>query len=287
MTEINKNMDRKNLTLAYLGPVGSFTHNVAMKAFPSAQLMPFETITDVIKTYQNGQSTHALVPIENTIEGSVHETLDYLFHQSDLKAVAEIVQPIKQQLMTNPGTDCIKKIFSHPQALAQSDRFLKTYYPNAKLEMTSSTAYGARYVAEHSDKPYAAIAPETAAETYQLQIIAADIQDLDENVTRFWVLGDREPEIALASQEKKWSLALTLPSNQPGALYQALSVFAWRGIDLTKIESRPLKTVLGEYFFILDIKYSDLKRFTYALEELASLGIETKVLGDYQVYTVR
>ncbi|WP_057491641.1 prephenate dehydratase [Streptococcus orisasini] len=272
------------MKIAYLGPNGSFTHNVAIQAFPGADLLPFANITEVIKAYEDQKVDFAIVPIENSIEGSVHETTDYLFHQAEIQAVAEIIQPIKQQLMAVRTDRNIEKIFSHPQAIAQGKKYIKLHYPNAKIEMTASTAYAARLVAEHPQENFAAIAPKAAADEYGLSIIAQDIQEIEENYTRFWVLGHQVPEIHLEKTDGKVSLALTLPDNLPGALYKALSTFAWRGIDLTKIESRPLKTVLGEYFFIIDFENHNKKLVSFALEELTSIGIQYKILGMYAVY---
>ena len=116
--------------------------------------------------------------------------------------------------------------------------------------------------------------------------MAKDIQEIEKNYTRFWVLGNTVPEILLNQIDCKLTLALTLPDNMPGALYKALSTFAWRGIDLTKIESRPLKTVLGEYFFIIDCDYTKEKLAQFALEELTAVGIGYKILGAYQVYEI-
>lgn len=274
------------MKIAYLGPSGSFTHNAALKAFPEQELVPYANITDVIKAYENAQVDFALIPVENSIEGSVHETLDYLFHQADICAVAEIVQPIQQQLMVCQADRKIEKIFSHPQALAQGKAYIRQHYPQAQIEVTASTAYAARHVAEHPDQPYAAIAPSVAALEYGLKIIAQDIQEIDENYTRFWVLGEKAPKLTLPVQSSKISLALTLPDNLPGALYKAMSVFAWRGIDMTKIESRPLKTVLGEYFFIIDLDNQESELVDFALEELKTLGINYKILGEYKVYPI-
>lgn len=273
------------MTVGYLGPSGSFTHNVALTAFPKAELRPFDTITEVIKAYEDNRIRLAIVPVENAIEGSVHETTDYLFHQVNMRAVAEIVQPIKQQLMA-VATQQPEKIFSHPQAIAQGKKYISAHYPTAQLEPTASTAYAARFVAEHPDKAYAAIAPKAAAEQYGLTVIAQDIQEIDENVTRFWVFGDMAEPLSLPKTAQKVSLAVTLPDNLPGALYKALSVFAWRGIDLTKIESRPLKTMLGEYFFMIDVVSDSPELVGYALAELESLGIHYTILGDYTVYVM-
>ena len=274
------------MLVGYLGPKGSFSHQVAQKAFPEEHLEPYPNITEVIKAYERGQVDLSIVPVENSIEGSVHETLDYLFHQSQIQAVAELIQPIKQQLLACQTDGPIETIFSHPQALAQSKIYILEHYPNAKLEITASTAAAARLVAEHPEDPYAAIAPETAAEEYGLQLVARDIQEMSENFTRFWVLGCKRPAFALEKLAPKKTLGLTLPDNIPGALYKALSVFAWRGIDLTKIESRPLKTALGEYFFIIDVNGEQESLLQFALEELTAIGITYKILGQYSVHLI-
>ena len=275
------------MKIAYLGPKGSFSHHVVQTAFPNEELQAFANITDVIKAYEQGLVDYSVVPVENSIEGSVHESLDYLFHQADIQAVAEIVQPIHQQLMAVPGHTKIEKIFSHPQALAQGKKFIEEHYPEAKLEVTASTAYAAHFIAEHPDQPFAAIAPRNSATEYGLELIAEDIQEMEANFTRFWVLGSEIPTIPLQSQTEKMSLALTLPDNLPGALYKALSTFAWRGIDLTKIESRPLKTALGEYFFIIDVDYSAKELVHFARQELETIGIQYKILGTYPIFTIR
>ena len=275
------------MKIAYLGPKGSFSHHVVQTAFPNEELQAFANITDVIKAYEQGLVDYSVVPVENSIEGSVHESLDYLFHQARIQAVAEIVQPIHQQLMTVPGQLNIEKIFSHPQALAQGKKFIDDHYPEAQLEVTASTAYAARFIAEHPDQPFAAIAPRNSAAEYSLELIAENIQEMEANFTRFWVLGSEIPTIPLQSQNEKMSLALTLPDNLPGALYKALSTFAWRGIDLTKIESRPLKTALGEYFFIIDVDYSAKELVHFARQELETIGIQYKILGTYPIFTIR
>lgn len=274
------------MQVAYLGPRGSFTHQVAQQAFPEADLQAFGTITEVVKAYETGLVTYSVIPVENSIEGSVHETIDYLFHQAEIHAVAEVVQPIAQQLLATAPHKEIEVIYSHPQAIAQGKKYVQEHFPKARLELTASTAYAARFVAEHADQPFAAIAPHAAAEEYGLQVIAQDIQEIAENFTRFWILGHTAPELVLRKTDRKVSLALTLPDNLPGALYKAMSVFSWRGIGLTKIESRPLKTALGEYFFILDIENNSDELVGYSLEELKSLGIFYKILGNYKVYSV-
>ena len=224
--------------VGYLGPSGSFTHNAALKAFPEAELVTLGTITEVIKSYEEGRVDYAVIPVENSIEGSVHESLDYLFHQADIRAVAEIVQPIKQQLMATKHHEKIEKIFSHPQAIAQGKKYIKQHFPHAKIETTASTAFAARFVADNPDQPYAAIAPHAAAKEYSLQILAKDIQEIEKNYTRFWVLGNTVPEIPLNQIDCKLTLALTLPDNMPGALYKALSTFARSEEHTSELQSQ-------------------------------------------------
>ena len=266
------------MKIGFLGPKGSFSHHVAQEAFPADTLVAFENITEVVKAYETGEVDYSVVPVENSIEGSVHETLDYLFHQAAIHAVAEIVQPIKQQLLATAADKPVEKIFSHPQAIAQGKKYVRQHYPQAKIEITASTAYAARFVAQHPEENYAAIAPRSAASEYGLQIIAENIQEMAENFTRFWLLGQSIPTLSLYPKEKKITLALTLPDNLPGALYKALATFAWRGIDLTKIESRPLKTALGEYFFIVDINNEKEDLVSFAMKELEAIGITYKIL---------
>lgn len=275
------------MKIAFLGPRGSFSHHVAQAAFPNEDLVPYQNITEVMKAYEAREVDYSVVPVENSIEGSVHETLDYLFHQADIRAVAEIVQPIKQQLLVTDLEKPIEKIFSHPQAIAQGKKYIRQHYPQASIEVTASTAYAARFVAEHPEKNFAAIAPRTAAAEYGLKVEASDIQEMEENYTRFWILGHEVPELRLTKTGDKQTLALTLPDNLPGALYKALSTFAWRGIDLTKIESRPLKTALGEYFFIIDIDNEQKKLADFAYQELTSLGITYKIFGSYSVFLIQ
>jgi prephenate dehydratase len=273
------------MKIGFLGPKASFTYAAAAAAFPdtSHELVAFDSITEVIRNYEKGLVDFAIVPVENSIEGSVHQTVDYLFLQAeDIRAQAEIIQPIKQQLMATSADKKIDKIFSHPQAIAQSRKYLQQHFPDAKIESTDSTAYAARFVAEHPEQNFAAIAPAASATEYHLTIIARDIQEIDENFTRFWLLGQTTPVIDLPVESQKMTLALTLPDNLPGALYKALQIFADFGVNLTKIESRPLKTFLGEYFFLIDAQYSD--NYEYLINALEKLGITVKKLGKYKVY---
>lgn len=155
--------------------------------------------------------------------------------------------------------------------------------------MTTSTSYAARYVSQHPELPIAAIAPLEAKDEYGLEVVASNIQEMDQNYTRFWILGQRpfEGSRSLKSVACKDSLAITLPSNIAGSLCQALSTFASRELNLTKIESRPLKTALGEYFFIIDVVDADELLFASAYQELESLRVSIKTLGHYSVYVLK
>ena len=274
--------------VAYLGPKGSFTHHVALESFEDGELRPYDSIAEVMKAYESAQVEYAVIPVENSIEGSVHETIDYLFHQARFQAIAEVVYPIKQQLLAVKQDQSIEVIYSHPQALAQVKAYVQEHFPQARLEMTTSTSYAARYVSQHPELPIAAIAPLEAKDEYGLEVVARNIQEMDQNYTRFWILGQRpfKGSRSLKKVSCKNSLAITLPSNIAGSLCQALSTFASRELNLTKIESRPLKTALGEYFFIIDVVDADEVLFAFAYQELESLGVSIKTLGRYSVFVL-
>lgn len=157
----------------------------------------------------------------------------------------------------------------------------------AQLEATPSTAYAANFVASHPEQKIAAIAPKVSAEKYTLEIVGKDIQDVAINQTRFWVIGAEKVELPIQSMDKKSTIALTMPNNMPGALHKALSVFSWREIDLSKIESRPLKTTLGEYFFLIDINVQKpQKLLDNAIEEIRLMGGSVKIFGNYEIHPI-
>ena len=280
------------MKVGYLGPESSFTHTATKSAFPQQELVPFGSIPACIKAVEFGEVELGVVPIENTLEGSVNTTVDYLYHQSRIPVGAEIVLPIFQQLMVHPENQAewqaCTRLLSHPQALAQSQGFINRHFPNAVLEATPSTAYAAHYVSEHPEMTIAAIAPKLSAETYELVIVQRDIQDVAINRTRFWVIGAPQVDLAHIPTEKvKMTLAITMPNNMPGALHKALSAFSWREIDLSKIESRPLKTTLGEYFFLIDLNVNKPQPLIdFALEEIRQLGGSVKVFGTYETHPI-
>lgn len=228
----------------------------------------------------------AVIPIENSLEGSVHASMDYLFHSKDLTVKQEMILPIRQQLMMVDPNKKPEVIMSHPQALAQSQAYLNGHYPTTPIVQTPSTTYAAEYASAHPDEAVAAIASKQAADAFSLRIIGYDIQDNDQNETRFWVITKRCTQDSRQQNVTKGKLSffLTLPSNQPGVLHKMLAAFAWRGIDLAKIESRPLKTSLGQYYFIIDLTVDENEPLIqYAFEEIALLGAEIRVLGPYEI----
>ncbi|MDN6254796.1 MAG: prephenate dehydratase, partial [Tetragenococcus koreensis] len=242
------------MKVGYLGPKSSFTFQAASELFAEDTLVPFASIPLTLEQLEAKKIDFAVVPIENSLEGSVHATVDHLFGQSSITVKEEVILPIRQQLLGTHSMEQPEKILSHPQALAQTKQYLKNHYPGVPLEAVSSTTFAAQYLAKHSREKVLAIASEKAAQEYNLKIIAADIQDNVMNQTRFWVLStEKKKKKTTNQQNKKATLFITLPANLPGALHQVLAAFAWREIDLAKIESRPLKTHLGEYFFIIDI----------------------------------
>ncbi|MGX7201884.1 prephenate dehydratase [Enterococcus plantarum] len=279
------------MKVGFLGPEASFTHTATKTAFPADELISYHSIPACIKGVEFGEVDLGVVPIENTIEGSVNTTVDYLFHQTTIPVGAEIVLPIFQQLMVskeNKGSwQETTKILSHPQALAQSQEFIHAYFPMADLEVTPSTAYAANFVALHPEQKIAAIAPRLSAEKYDLEIVGQDIQDVAINETRFWVIGSEKVDVPIKSNDYKLTIALTMPNNMPGALHKALSAFSWREIDLSKIESRPLKTTLGEYFFLIDINVQKPQQLLdNALEEIRLLGGTVKIFGNYAIHPI-
>ncbi|WP_227396747.1 prephenate dehydratase [Jeotgalibacillus aurantiacus] len=283
------------MKIAYLGPEASFTHHAVKSAFVNEDLIPFATIPDCLEALSEGKVDRAAVPLENALEGSVPITVDYLFHDADLHITAELVSPIEQHLMVHPDNlsrwQDVEKILSHSHALAQCHKYLYYRFRGRELEPVTSTAAAAKYVGEHSEENIAAIGNSLAAHTYGLKIVEENIHDFHFNHTRFVVLS-RDPvteNLTLDGSDAKATLMITLPSDdRPGALHQVLSAFAWRQLSLSKIESRPLKTGLGNYFFILDVEQSaDSILVQGAIEELEALGCKVKILGSYKKYPIQ
>ncbi|EGQ22606.1 prephenate dehydratase [Sporosarcina newyorkensis 2681] len=279
-------------SVAYLGPEASFTHIAAAELFGHKGLTPRPTIPDCIEAVTEGHVAYAVVPLENALEGSVPLTIDYLFHGGELFITAEISTPIGQHLMVNKAqkdfTDQLESIQSHPHALAQCHKFLQYRYRKIPLIQTTSTAAAAKYISEQPALHIAAIGNRLAAETYGLHIVEENIHDFHFNHTRFVVLSLRKEILDHKNHaaSKKTTLMVKLPEDdKAGMLHQILSVFSWRRLNLSKIESRPLKTGLGHYFFIIDVNESDgHPMMKGAMEELAALGCTARSFGSYYVY---
>jgi prephenate dehydratase len=280
--------------IGYLGPKGTFTKLAVDTAFNGEMKESFDTIPECIDAVGDNRIDIGVVPLENAIEGTVQLTVDYLVHQVRLPIMAEIVVPIQQHLLVHQGFDGdlknITAVHSHSHAIAQCHQYLHKNLPNAKLQFESSTGKAAE-IAGGSDAPIAAIGNYLAAEEYGLRLFAENIHDFPNNHTRFLVLSknNKQPlHIKHDVQLEKTSLLITLPSDQPGALHQVLSAFAWRKMNLSKIESRPMKTGLGNYFFIVDVNqpYDDVL-FPGVKGELEALGCKVTFLGSYPVYQMQ
>lgn len=280
------------MKVGYLGPKGSFSHAAAKQIFPDKELIAYQTIAESMAAAMDHSVQIAIVPIENTIEGTVNQTTDSLFLQEQAKISGEVTFTIQQQLMVHPihqkEWTKVKKVFSHPQAIAQCQHFLFNQLPQAAIELTDSTSAAAQYLVHHPEEFVAAIGPSEAASLFDLAIVQKNIQDLEQNQTSFWLIQSEKqsaPQLNLSKGQKKMTLFLTLPDNLPGALHKALGVFHWRGINLSRIESRPMKTVLGEYFFLIDIDMPEKEEMVqYALEELRLFQIQVLSFGSYWTY---
>ncbi|MEN2435495.1 prephenate dehydratase [Weeksellaceae bacterium A-14] len=277
------------MKIAYLGPQASFTQLVASRLFTEVEFVPQQTIRDCFHAVLTDEVEKAVVPLENSIEGTVSMTLDLLYDYDNIFIEAEAVLPVSHHLMVHPNSAKVEKIYSHPQALAQTFNFRFEHYKNVPAQEFSSTAAAAKRVAEHPEENWAAIANEYAAKLYGLKILHENIQDVARNHTRFIVISRTQHpiELNLRQTTAKTSLFVTLPDDHAGGLHQVLSVFAWRRMNLSKIESRTLKTGLGNYFFYINVD-GDWENVLYqnSLEELRSIGASVRFLGNYHEYLV-
>lgn len=239
-----------------------------------------DTITEVAMAVQDGQADAGIVPIENSVEGTVNLTLDLLFAIKEIKIQGEIVLEIEHYLATEKSNAAgpIEVIYSHPQALAQCRQYLERHYPVARIVPTASTGAAAALVAAGTERA-AAIVSRAAVDLYGLEVLAAGIQDFASNKTRFVVLGHGLPA---PTGRDKTSLVLALRENRPGGLYQVLKDFADAVIDLTKIESRPAKQELGDYVFFIDCEgHVDHGRLAGVIARLQEKTALLEVLGSY------
>jgi prephenate dehydratase len=242
------------MRVAYLGPPGTFSEEAVSRCdlTQGGERIPFPTFADAYEALLARAVDFALLPIENSIEGAVSTVLDLLVLRPGPRIRRELLLQVRQHLLAPAGTrlEDVRRVLSHPPPLGPCARFLREKLPRAALEPQSSTAEGARRVAA-GEPGAAAIGSRAASERYGLAILAEDIHDADENVTRFVLLA---PADEAPTGADRTSIAFTLDRDQPGGLHEVLGEFARRGINLSKIESRPTKRTLGHYVFYLDFE---------------------------------
>lgn len=266
----------KTMTIAYLGPEATFTHQAAIRRFGSSlHYVSLKTITDVFAEVSKRRAEYGVVPVENSTEGVVTHTLD-MFVDSDLKIVSQIVLPVQQCLMSRCQRHEIKRLYAHPQSLGQCRGWVQNNLPHVEIIETSSNARSAERAAE--EEGAAAIAGSLAAERYNLEILEFDIQDNLANATRFLVLGRQSPP---PTKHDRTSIMLSI-LDEVGALHRALAPLRRFGINMTKIESRPSKRKAWEYFFFVDCDgHIDDPKLATAVRQLGKHCNFVKVLGSY------
>lgn len=266
--------------VAYLGPEGTNSHDAALAHYgETATLVPFPDIPAAVAAVTAGLVDQAIVPIENSTEGSVTITLDLLIAPGAPPAVGEMVLPVRHHLIARPGTrrQDVERVISIGQASAQCRNYLREHLPGAQVFPAVSTA-AAVAACVHSDR-LAAIGTEAAARLYGMEVIEAGIEDNADNATRFVVLGRDRPA---TSGRDRTSLVFSLAADRPGGLLNALRPFAERSINLTRIESRPTKATLGNYWFLIDCEgHLDDPPVAEAVEEVRGIAVELRVLGSY------
>ena len=270
--------------IAYLGPQGTFTEDAALLHDKTAQLIPFPSIPAVAVAVASGMAEEGVVAIENSLEGSVTDTLDLLIHESGVFIRKELVLPIEHYLLVKQGTEAgsVKVLYAHPQALGQCRNVIERCFPkvNVVAALSNAAAVEEMMVSTH---PAAAIGTRRAAELYGAEILARGIQDKTSNVTRFVVLAltDHPPTGA-----DKTSLCFSFADDRPGVLCEVLQKFAERNINLAKIESRPSKESLGRYIFLIDIEgHHDDSLVSEVLKQVREVTSLFKVFGSYPRYT--
>ena len=266
--------------IAYLGPPGTFTEEAALLHDKSAQLIPVPTIAGVASAVSSGMADEGVVPIENSLEGSVTDTLDLLIHDSALLIKRELVLPVEHHLLVKPGTGIsdVKILYSHPQALGQCRQFVERILPKAEVVAALSTSGAVQDMMESSG-PAAAIGTRRAAELYGAEILAKGIQSHASNITRFAVLAQEDHP---PTGDDKTSICFSFAEDRPGVLVEVLQEFSTRGINLAKLESRPSKEVLGKYFFLIDFEgHRDDPLVREVLESLRGKTSMLKVFGSY------
>src|SRR5271166_85286 len=268
--------------VAFLGPEHTYSHEATRMRFGSSvELMPLESFAAVFQAIENGRADFGVVPVENSTEGSVTLTLDLLIDTA-LVIVGEVLLPIRHSIMSLSGdAGSVKRIVSHQQSLAQCRGYLGAHFPNIETEAVASNALAAQRAA--ADASIAAIASKAAGEAYGLRPIASTVQDLATNMTRFLVMGTRPIERSGSAPPRKDKTTLLFAvADRVGTLNQALSLFARNAINISKIESRPLRARPWEYLFFVDVTgHRDDPKLARALKSLSNKALFLKVLGSY------
>ncbi len=268
------------MRVAFLGPVGTYGEQAALQlveleGWAEVELVPQLGIRAVVQALAAGDCDAAVVPVENSVEGGVTACLDALWEHPELAIARALVLPIRHALVGSGSLEGVSEVLSHPQALAQCSQWLADHLPAALQLPTSSTAEAARMVA--GSRFRAAVASRQAAAEHGLAVLAYPINDVAGNCTRFLLLrrGPRQQEGPLAS------LAFSLHSNQPGALLEALACFAHRGLNMSRIESRPSKREMGEYIFFVDLELPAASPTSQASDALAGALAELQPLCEH------
>lgn len=270
------------MRVAYFGPAGTNTEVAALKLFPGAEYVDYPTITASVRAVERFEADRAVAPVENNLAGSITETVDLLIEEDGIAVCGEVVLPIEHFLMVKPGTprDDITVLYSHPQSLGQCRKYLEAKMPNVRTEAALSNSEAV--VVMLRTPGAGAIAPERAAEIYGAEIIERNIEDSHINKTRFVAIGR---EGASRSGRDKTSIAFGVAHDRPGTLVSVLHEFADRGINLTKIESRPSGGELGVYIFLIDCAgHRDDPQVAQALAAVKEQANFFKVFGSYPVW---
>jgi len=270
----------KRLSVAYLGPEATYTHQAAVKNFGSSvKYIPMHSIPDIFPAVELGEVDYGVIPIENSTEGAVFHSMDMLA-ESNLHIVGQVYLPIEHCLISNGTLAEIRKVLSKDQAIGQCRNWLRRHLPNVDIEYVESTTLAVKMASEN---PYiAAIAGALAAEIYKMPVLEKSIQDKKDNETRFLIIG-KNPQPKTEGVTYKTSIVISV-SDRPGALFEALTPFSRLHINLTRIESRPSKKRAWDYYFFIDFlgHWNDEQTKT-ALEELKKELPMIKWLGSYPV----
>jgi arogenate/prephenate dehydratase len=274
--------------VAFQGEPGAYSQLAALEYFgPDTATLPCESFEKVFETAQSGQASHGLLPVENSLAGSIHRNYDLMLRH-DLYIVGEYPLRVSHCLMALPGVSLeqVERAHSHPQALAQCEANLRQLGLAPVVE--ADTAGSARWLAESDDRMAAVLASRHAAQVYGLQILKSEMEDNPANFTRFLALACQPLEVAdPEAGDYKTSIVFSM-DNQPGVLFKTLAVFALRDIDLTKIESRPMPGQVWEYLFYIDFAgHAQSANCLRALEHLAELTTFLRVLGTYPRYRMQ